>query len=181
MSVTTIAPHKSKTEKQILAERAIIRAKSGLYFLEDIMRNVQGGTDGAYSRSRYILLSYNFELILNSLFILACQRTTRDEIMGELIAVAKKHDFAHLFNKIPASLRFGINKVDKDESSGFTEYHVQLNDGTAFVVQDLIDVRYDFKKDTLRATNSNEAVELKTAITALIDVAKEIVSKNSLL
>jgi hypothetical protein len=174
-------PTKTKNTKQILAERALARAQTGLYFLEDIMRNVRGGTDGAYSRSRYILLAYNFELILNSLFILASKKTTREDIINELISASKKHDFEKLFNQIPVPFRLGINKVKKDESSGFVEYHIELSDKQKIIVQDLIDVRYDFKKDILRKTNPNEATEIKVAITALLEVTKMIINKNSLL
>jgi hypothetical protein len=170
-----------KSEKQILAERALIRAQSGLYFLEDIMRHVNGGTDGAYSRSRYILLAYNFELILNSLFILASQKSNRGDIIKDLIFAAKKHDFASLFNQIPISSRLGILKIEKDERSGFIEYHVELDNNKKIMIQDLIDVRYDFKKDNLRKINFNEAAEIKEAIDSLIEITKNIINKYSLL
>lgn len=172
---------KTKDIKQVLAERALSRASGGLYYLNDIMRNVQGGTDGAYSRSRYILLAYNFELILNALFILASKKTTREDIIRELILASKNHDFEKLFNRIPVLLRFGINKVQKDKSNGFIEYRVELDNKNKIVVQDLIDVRYDFKKDILRGINPNEAADIKSAITAFIEITDTIISKNSLL
>lgn len=165
---------KGKTINQVLAERALARAKAGLYFLEDIMFNVNGGTDAAYSRSRYILLAYNFELILNTLFILASSKTAKEDIINELMLAAKKHDFVNLFNKIPINFHFGINKINKDESSGFIEYLIELSNGEKIVVQDLIDVRYDFKKDALRKTNFNEAEEIKKAIKSFIQIAKII-------
>jgi len=163
--------------KQILAERVLSRAQSGLYYLEDIMRNVQGGTDAAYSRSRYILLAYNFELILNALFILASKKTTQKDIIDELVSASKKHDFANLFSRIPISLRLGISKVKKEEISGFIEYRVELNDGYEIMVQDLIDVRYDFKKDDLRKFNPDEAADIKKAITALLELLRVIFAK----
>ncbi|MCC6323177.1 hypothetical protein IT400_00090 [Candidatus Nomurabacteria bacterium] len=47
--------------KYELTKRAIARASSGLHFLNDCLFNKKGGTDPAYSRSWYILLSFNFE------------------------------------------------------------------------------------------------------------------------
>ena len=60
-----------KSDRNILAERAISRAETGLYFLLECLRTIHtGSTDAAYSRSVYILLSYNFELLLKSKIIL---------------------------------------------------------------------------------------------------------------
>jgi len=59
-----------QTKGIVLAQRVITRASSGLYFIEDILRNRGDSTDGAYSRSWYVLLSFNFELILNALIAL---------------------------------------------------------------------------------------------------------------
>lgn len=164
-----------KSEKQILAERTLTRASSGLYFLEDIvLSQMSGGTDVAYSRSLYILLSINLELILTSLFVLASTKTAREEIIRELISASRQHDFAYLFSKIPASYRFGINSVTKDESSGFTEYHIELNNGYKIRVQDLVDVRYDFKKDDKRENNLNEIDDMKTMTAKLLEIVKNI-------
>lgn len=177
MTKTNVAKTKTKGKKQILAGRALARANSGLYFLEEAMRHMQGGTDAAYSRSCYILLAYNFELMLSSIFMLASQKITQKDIVNELISASKKHDFANLFGKIPISSRLEISKVEKDESSDFTEYSVELNDGSKIIVQDLIDVRYDFKKDNLRKINPNEVEDIKTAIIAFRKII-ETIEKN---
>lgn len=164
----------NKSEKQVLIERTISRARSGLFFLEDIMRHRTGGTDAAFSRSLYLLFAYNFELILSSLFILSSKKTVQKDITDDLILVSKKHNFATLFNQIPISFRFGISRVAKDESGGFTEYHIDLDNGSKITIQDLIDVRYDFKKDGTRKINNNEMEEMKNTISLLIEITDKI-------
>ena len=53
-------------ENKILAKGAIFRANSGFWFLEECLTRIhRGSTDAAFSRSLYILFSYNFnDLIL---------------------------------------------------------------------------------------------------------------------
>ena len=74
-----------KSEKYILAERAVFRANSGLYFLEECLALIhKGGTDPAFSRSLYILFSYNFELILKSRILLASELISRKDLIEKI-------------------------------------------------------------------------------------------------
>lgn len=110
--------------KLTLAERAAMRASSGLYFLENHLLRSQGGTDAAYSRSRYILLSYNFELILKSWLILVS--SFQEE--GQIIERLKTHNLEKLFKMRPEDtlLDIQIENITKGELNGFTEYHTTL-------------------------------------------------------
>ena len=164
--------------KNELAKRAIFRAQSGLYFLQDVvLPHIQSGTDAAYSRSAYILLSFNTELILSALFILGSKKTTESEIIKDLIAASKLHNLQSLFDQVQQEFRFGIQNVIRKDNNGFIQYEVKINDSTA-VIEDLTDVRYDFKKNSLRPVNQNEGVDLRNSTTILLGLTRSIIDTS---
>ncbi|GEM_PF-1099993 len=164
--------------KNELAKRAVVRAQSGLYFLQDVvLPHIQSGTDAAYSRSAYILLSFNTELILSALFILGSEKTNESEIIKDLIAASKLHNLQSLFDQIREEFRFGIQNVVRRDNGGFIQYEVKINDSTA-VIEDLTDVRYDFKKNSLRLVNQNEGVDLRNSTTLLLGLTRSIINTS---
>jgi len=87
------------TAGKILAQRAIGRAGSGLFFIEEVLESRGDSTDIAYSRSWYILLSFNFELILNALIAFESTGTTNEEVIKDIMKVKPSHNFEKLFKK----------------------------------------------------------------------------------
>lgn len=163
----------NKSEKQILANRAIFRARSGLIFLNECLTHIhKGGTDAAFSRSLYILLSYNFELILKSRLLLASNHTKKEDLIRDI----KSHDLEklsrNLLNDELGSIDIKI--IQKKEDSGFSEYAIEMTGGNKIVVQDLVDVRYDFEKDNLRNVDLNESDRMRSEVEILLKVTKKI-------
>lgn len=165
-----------KNDKQKLARQAIERANGGLDFLEECLRNKHGGTDVAWSRSWYILLSFNFELILNSLLILESDKKKRSDIIKDIKSVKPSHDFEKLSQKISNERlsSSGIKSIKKTQSRGFTAYIVKAINKKQIIVQDLVDVRYDFKKDNLRQIDPNEKDRIKEEIKSLQEIVRRI-------
>ncbi|MDP3763781.1 MAG: hypothetical protein Q8Q92_04035, partial [bacterium] len=164
--------------KNELAKRAIFRAQSGLYFLQDVvLPHIQSGTDAAYSRSAYILLSFNTELVLNALFILGSKKTSEADIMKDLVSASKSHNLENLFNRIPKESRFGIQSAVRKNVNGFVRYDIKLNNSVV-TVEDFTDVRYDFKKNALRSINQNEGTALKDSTSLLLDFVRKIISNS---
>lgn len=162
-----------KNEQSVLVKRAINRAASGLYFLEKILDLVHtGGTDAAFSRSVYILLSFNFELILKSRLILARTGGSPDALLKGI----KSHDLEMLSKELSESeLRdIFISSIRKRQNAGFVEYEIETTEGRKIVVQDLVDVRYDFEKDSLRDSDPNEAARIKEEIEVLLKMVRKI-------
>lgn len=169
---------------QKLAERAILRASSGLYFIDDVLRHKDGSTDGAYSRSWYILLSFNFELILNSLIAFESKGKTNEEVSKEITSIKPSHDFERLSKSINPDLlkKVGIISVKKQSKEEFIEYKISTKDGNIIYVQDLVDVRYDFKKDALRKPDPNEISRIKAeskSLRLVIDEIKKLISTEN--
>ena len=151
---------------KILAQRAISRASSGLYFIDEIIRFRGASTDGAFSRSWYVLLSFNFELILNALIALESKGKTNQEVMKDIMSVRPPHDYEKLFHKISPRLlnEVGLISIKRKIKNGFIEYEVAFKDGNKAYIQDLVDVRYDFKKDNLRNPDPDEIPRIKKEI-----------------
>ncbi|MEK7463390.1 MAG: hypothetical protein AAB621_03455 [Patescibacteria group bacterium] len=165
--------NQDKSEKEILAKRVIFRANSGLHFLDQCLTHIhRGGTDAAFSRSLYILLSFNFELILKSRLLLASNQIKREDLIKEI----KSHNLEELSKKLSENELNDINikSIKKREDSGFTEYLVEMDNGNNIILQDLIDIRYDFEKDNLRKIDPNEADRMQNEIEILFEVAKKI-------
>jgi len=162
-----------KNENEILAKGAIFRANSGVHFLDQCLTHIhKGGTDAAFSRSLYILFSYNFELILKARILLASRQTKREDLIKEI----KSHDLEKLSKKLSenALCDFDIKSIQKRESSGFTEYVIEIANGNRIVIQDLVDVRYDFVKDLLRNSDPNEADRMRSEVEIMLGMTKKI-------
>ena len=163
----------NKNEKEILAKRAIFRATSGLHFLDECLTHIhKSGTDAAFSRSLYILLSFNFELILKSRLLLASNKIKRDDLIKEI----KSHNLEELSKKLSKDelASIGLKSIRKGNNAGFIEYIVEMTNNRNVIIQDLVDVRYDFVKDTLRNSDSDEANRMKNEIEILNKIVKEI-------
>lgn len=164
---------KMKTEKEILAERAIFRANSGFHFIEACLDHFhKGGTDAAYSRSLYILFSYNFELMLKARVLLTSSLTTRKELLQSV----KSHDLVSLSEKLSQQELndLDIAKIEKIDNAGFEEHKIILVTGKTFTLQEFTDVRYDFGKDTLRRIDYEESAQMKAVVEILIKMTKKI-------
>lgn len=155
------------------ATRAIHRASGGLNFLLECLEYIhRGGTDAAFSRSLYILLSFNFELILKSRLLLSRNQTKREDFIQKI----KSHNLETLSKKLSENElgSIDVKGIQQKNDSGFTEYVIEMVGGSKIVVQDLVDVRYDFEKDIFRNLDHNEANRMRSEIEALLGVTKKI-------
>lgn len=153
------------------ARGAIFRANSNLYFLEDCLEYVhRGGTDGAYSRSIYILLSYSVELILKAQLLVTYPDVPHKEL--------QTHDLEKLFGMLSVGARAQLllQNVLSKEDAGYKEYVFSFEDGAEMVIQDFVDVRYDFDKKALRPIDPNESARIKTEVERLLGISKTIMA-----
>lgn len=169
--------------KYIFANRLINRAEGGLSFLEECLRYKHGGTDVAWSRSWLILFSYNFELILYALFIIDGDRENKKDIIKNILNIKKKHDYDKLSKKISKKtlLKVGVKSVTKNINNGFIEHIIEMTNKQKIIVQDLIDIRYDFKIDNYRQVDPNEINKIKMGIKIfrhLVDSIQKLINKN---
>ncbi len=171
-----------KEELGKFANNVISRAEGGLYFLKQCLQLIhRGGTDAAFSRSIYILFSYNFELILKTLLIITkinCD-ISKKKLEQELRTMS--HNFEKYFKKIPINIfkDIGIECIKEQKNKGFIEYKVATSDSNVktIIFQDFINVRYDFLKDSFRSSNSDESARMKKEIEALLEMVKKIKEK----
>src|SRR3989344_47538 len=160
-------------EKNILVSRAIGRAETGLYFLRECLTKIhRGGTDAAFSRSIYILLSFNFELILKSRVILNRNITSRKDLLKGI----KHHNLEKLSKELSSSLLKDINikDIQTKKDAGFVEYKIKIVEGEEIIIQDLVDVRYDFIKDNLRNIDVDESTRINNEIDIFLKMVEKI-------
>ena len=160
-----------------LVKRAIFRANSGLHFLDECLTEIHtGATDAAYSRSCYILLSYNFELVLKAWLIFNRNGSTKHDLLEGL----NSHDLEKLSKKVSEEvlLEIGIKKIQRKEDGGFIEYEVEMAEGRKIIIQDFVDVRYDFEKEILRNSDLEEAKRMREEVAVLQVIVKDVMAKN---
>ena len=169
-------PRMDGTYKKEIAVRMTTRAATGLYFIEDFLSDsIHGAKDGAYFRSLCILLSYSFELLLKAQFVMTREFVDKKSLESEL------RDLNHNIVRISTRLgtveldAIGIKSVTPRTSSSFVGYVIQTKPGKKIVIEDFIDIRYDFTKDALRNLPENdEFIEWKDEALAIYNKIKKL-------
>jgi hypothetical protein len=176
-------------EKKWIANRVICRCQSFLLFLQEYLPE-SGGTDFAYSRSRYLLMSFGTELLLKSLMVLSSKAKTLPELDEELREPL--HNLEMAWNSVDAELvrEVGIVKVERREninlrrllgagdSKKLFEYVVETTTGAQIVVQDFLDVRYDFMQNATRNGDTAEVSQMRQDLQELLVIVGKIVTKT---
>ena len=156
-------------DKKEIVERILSRAETGLYFLTDFLSN-RNAKDGAYFRSILIILSYSFELVLKARVVSITKSINKTELEKEL------RDLNHDIMKISEKLgdkelnNIGIKSVSTRANNNFLGYIIRTNDEKEFFIENFIDVRYDFLKDSLR--NLEEDEKVKEGIRVILDIVQ---------
>ncbi len=163
--------------KYELVNNAINRAKSGLNFLEECLKCFHtGGTDSAYSRSLYIIFSYSFELILKSSLILRRNETEKEKLLKGI----NSHDLEKLSEELSSEALggIGIKKIQKMRDPDFIRYEVGTTDGRKIIVDDLVNVRYDFEKYALRPIDPSESQRMRDEIEIFRGMVRRVMEEN---
>lgn len=158
-------------EKKEIAFRILTRASTGLYFLQDFLYR-HSANDAAYFRSLCILLSYNFELLLKAVFVLTGNFETIGELENKLKSL--NHSPTNISLKLgEANLKLiGIERIDHRRTLDFIGYIVECTSGKKIVIEDFIDIRYDFTKETLRVLPGDN--DFNEWVTASLEIHSNI-------
>lgn len=168
--------------KEKIAENILARAKSTLYFLEHAL--TFGGmkaNDIVWQRSILIMLSYAFELVLKAKIVLSSKSDNKDSINKELIGLG------HNIQKILCDLdkRDLISELDIKSykvisNDKFKRYEIEFKDGIKIVVEDFVDIRYDYVKSDLRNVINHDVIVgyISKILNLSIAIQKDIHSSN---
>ncbi|KKR50314.1 MAG: hypothetical protein UT84_C0012G0017 [Candidatus Curtissbacteria bacterium GW2011_GWA1_40_16] len=135
----------------VLAFSAASRAKTGFSFIERCLDEYPNGTlrdesvSSPYSRQIDILISYNFELILDAGVFMSSSKSSEHEILNEVKGL---HTLDRKWQKVTVpeiKSLLGINDVVEQKNGVFKYYSVTLGSGEILSVEDLIDIRYDIR------------------------------------
>jgi hypothetical protein len=160
--------------------KAIHRASGGFHFLLRCLEEIhRGSTDPAYSRSAYILLSFNCELLFESYLLLLLKdefsRKTEPELT-DLLKGKNNHDLEELSEKIGDEdlKKLGVDNVRLTTKNDLKRYLITLIGGDDIIVEDSIHVRYDFKYDRKRDVDPDESERMKNEIGHLLKMTDKV-------
>ncbi len=157
--------------KNKIANRIISRAEGSLYLVSDLLDRYDA-SDAVYNRSFNILLSYSFELVLKAAVV--SSRVFKDKDVLKEVLKSLNHDIVKISNELGSNkLRdLGIERISRRCTPDFIGYEVQMTNGGKIVVEDFIDIRYDFTKDHLRPLPKDE--DFKMWVEEAHKVLKEV-------
>jgi hypothetical protein len=140
----------SKNLIQEIVFRIITRAETTLYFIEDFLFH-HNAKDGAYFRSLLILFSYCFELILKAKIVLLNNFKKEEEIQNKLLKY--KHNLDQLAHAIGEKElnAIGIKNITKRIDNTFVGYIITTTEDKKIIIENFIDVRYDFLRPQTRS------------------------------
>lgn len=144
-------------------------ASVGLSFIEDSLSNMMNETtDKAYLRSFYILLSYNFELILKSRVVMIGDFVDKDKMNYDLRKLG--HDIEEIKKRLgDVNLSdLGIKEIEKIAKN--TRYKIVTTDNKEVFIDNFTKIRYDFLDDIVRNIDNTENKRIEEHIKILTDV-----------
>jgi len=162
------------------------RAQVGFHFLADILNPDyflrQEAMSAPVSRQMYILISHNFELLLDAA---VCTCSSKDSDADLVNEVKIRHQLGSLWGKVTNNdvrRLMQIRQIKPPDKSDFLkDFEVHLSNGKVIAIPDFKNVRYDVtdfrgREDSrLRSTNiENESMEY--AIQTFADISKDLIS-----
>jgi len=161
--------------------KAIHRARGGFDFLLQCLERIhRGGTDVAYSRSIYLLLSFHCELLLKAylLLLLKDEHDRKTEVeLNDLLKGKKGHDLKEISDKIGKDdlVKLGIDKVYCHETKNDSKrYVITLTNKKKIKIDDLVTVRYDFVSEKLRGVDPEESKRMKCEVKIFLEMSDKV-------
>lgn len=161
-------------EKHRYAFRLTSVASTGLSFIENsLFEMMRNGTDLAFLRPFYILLSYNFELILKSRVVMLSNFPDKNSLIGELIKLG--HDLVKIREALAANLQeLGIKEI----TDNGTQYEVVTTNNEKIYIENFTKIRYDFLDGVMRNVDAQEHARIKKYAGVLVSILRKVKQKN---
>lgn len=149
-------------------------ASTGLSFIEDSLSSAMNDvTDLAYLRSFYILLSYNFELILKSRIVMLNSFSDKKSINNRLV------ELSHDIIKIREALAINLEELGvKEITENANRYKVITTDNKEIYIENFTKIRYDFLDDVMRNVDNQEHTRIKEYTDILVSILRKAKEKN---
>ncbi len=151
-------------------------ASSGLFFIEDYLLGIDNTTDISRLRSFYILLSYNFELLLKSRIVMVESFIDKQAMNNCLVKLG--HNIQTIVAALgnPALTEIGIAKVE----NGLGQYKITTTDNKEVLIENFTMIRYDFLDNIMRIVDFKEHERIKEYLEVLFGILKKVKEKNEI-
>ncbi len=149
-------------------------ASTGLSFIENSLSSIMNeATDMAYLRSFYILLSYNFELVLKSRVVMIKSFSDKKSINNELGKLG--HDITKIGKTLATNLEeLGVKEIIENGS----QYKIVTTDNKEIYIENFTKIRYDFLDDVMRNVDNQEHTRIKEYADILVSILRKAKQKN---
>ena len=149
-------------------------ASTGICFIEDsLARIMNDSTDCAFLRSFYILLSYNFELILKSRIVMLSSVAGKEALNDELRKLG--HDLIKIKEALGSNLEeLGIKEVIENDG----RYEITNTAEEKIYIENFTRIRYDFLDDVTRKVDNQEHLRIKQYAEIMNSVLVQTKRKN---
>lgn len=138
---------KNWSVRDVLAFSAAMRAQTGFGFLKRILDKNSGlyneATSVPASRQMNILISHNFELLLDASVLTCSQKDSEQELRNELKV---NHNLEALWKLITLEEfkdMIGVNTIKFVRKNVFEYFEVKLKDQKTYTIHELKNIRYD--------------------------------------
>ena len=139
-------------DKKQIARNIIARADSTLYFLDHALKFAgMKADDIAWQRSILIMISYAFELILKAELVFTSEKVNANDIDNELRGFG--HGIQQIIDELKKRDSLSLMKISDytaTNENNLKQYVITFKDKTEVVVEDFVDIRYDYTKTALR-------------------------------
>lgn len=170
--------------RDLIAIQYAARSQAGFKFLADILDPqffiYHEAVSAPVSRQMYILISHNFELLLDAAVCMCSHKTTEFELERE---VKVSHNLSTLWGRVTnkeVRKLVGIIRIKPPkEKDYFQNFEVHFSNGKIVSIPEFVNVRYDVtdfrgKEKTVLRKAQKEEVSMNTAIDAFTKAANEI-------
>lgn len=162
-------------EKYKYAHKLTSVASTGLSFVEDSLCNMMDNrTDLLRLRSFYILLSYNFELVLKSRIVMVEDFVDKKSLNKRLVGLGHNIQAVAVALGNPILQELGVSKIEKNSK----QYIISTIDDKKVPIEDFTKIRYDFLDNIVRTVDSQEHERIKDYMDTLFSILRKTKEKN---
>lgn len=180
--------HFSKWElRDLYAVQYASRAQSGFQFLSDILHPDyflrHEATSAPVSRQMFILISYNFELLLDAAVCICSIKNSENDLKREINVT---HNLSTLWGRVTNKEIRNLMQIDRikspKEGASFPYFEILLRNNKIIKIPEFRNVRYDIadfrgrEREVLRPAQKEEET-MDNAIQTFSEAAKSITSR----
>lgn len=156
---------------RIFFDRIISQVEFGfLFFIEEYLHRY-AADDIAGIRCLQMLISFHFELLLKSRYVLVNSFTDEKDVDGKLEDLG--HDIKKIGDKLGSGelAKIGIKNIFID---GQNRYNIETDEGRIICIENFTNIRYDFISGYVRKLSREEDLRVKEDMASIKKIIEKV-------